>query len=169
MTDWIEKIACFSAAIRDESVVTTGIAGGLHYPTERGLAVYRNNYRGNLHDTLAAAYPVVLQLVGADFFRYMACQFIEATPSRSGNLTGYGASLGDFIADFSPAKELPYLADVARLEWCYHCAFFADDATPLDVARLSNVSPENYENLRWKLQRRWLPDWPQFMNRTLST
>jgi len=57
-----------------------------HYSADTALEVYRNNYRGNLHDALAGAYPVIRQLVGDEFFRYMARKFIEQYPSRSGNL-----------------------------------------------------------------------------------
>ncbi|UGA36773.1 DNA-binding domain-containing protein [Chromobacterium haemolyticum] len=79
-----------------------------------GLAVYRNNYRVGLIDTLAFIYPVCRQLVGGDFFTGLARVFIGGHPSLSGNLHLYGAAFGDFVAGFEHARELPYLADVAR-------------------------------------------------------
>jgi hypothetical protein len=82
-----------------------------NYAVDTAVGVYRNNYRGNLHDALAGAYPVIVQLVGEDFFRYMARCYIGAHPSRSGNLYHYGDKLAEFVADFEPAQGLAYLAD----------------------------------------------------------
>ncbi len=59
----------------------------------------------------------------------------------------YGAQMASLVAGFEPAQGLPYLADVAALEWTCHCAYFADDATALDLARLAQVSPEHYPDL----------------------
>jgi hypothetical protein len=118
-----------------------------HYSVATAIDVYRNNYRGNLHDTLAGAYPVSEQLVGDDFFRFMARKFIEQHPSRSGNLHHYGAEMADFVAAFEPAQGLPYLPDVAALEWACHRAYFAEDAPTLDIAKLAQIPPEQYPDL----------------------
>ena len=117
------------------------------YSAEVAVEVYRNNYRGNLHDALAGAYPVVKQLVGDDFFRFMARKFITQYPSRNANLHHYGAELAEFVATFEPAKELVYLPDVARLEWACHCAYFAEDGKVLDLNALAGVAPAAYANL----------------------
>jgi hypothetical protein len=118
-----------------------------NYSSAVAIEVYRNNYRGNLHDTLAGAYPVVAQLVGNPFFRLLAQRYIEQHPSRSGNLHRYGAEMARFVAAFEPAQELIYLADVAVLEWACHCAWFADDAAALDFGRLARIPPEQYADL----------------------
>jgi hypothetical protein len=117
------------------------------YPVHVAVEVYRNNYRGNLQDALAGAYPVVKQLVGDDFFRFMARKFIAQHPSRNANLHRYGAELADFVATFEPARELVYLADVARLEWACHVAYFAEDDGTLDVSSLAAIPPERHADL----------------------
>lgn len=118
-----------------------------HYSAATAIDVYRNNYRGNLHDTLAGAYPVTAQLVGEEFFRYLTRHFIAQYPSRSGNLHHYGAQMADFVASFEPAGTLPYLPDVAALEWACHRAYFAADAPMLDIAKLAQIPPEHYSDL----------------------
>ena len=118
-----------------------------HYPVATALDIYRNNYRGNLQDTLAAAYPVIEQLVGQDFFRWMAREYIAQHPSRSGNLHLYGAQLADFLAAFVPAKGLVYLPDMAALEWASHCAYYAPDAATLDISALAQIAPRQYPGL----------------------
>ena len=91
-----------------------------NYSVTIAIEVYRNNYRGNLHDTLAGAYPVIEQLVGKDFFRLLTRRFIGQHLSHSGNLHHYGAEMAGFVAAFEPAQELAYLPDVAALEAVSH-------------------------------------------------
>lgn len=117
------------------------------YDVATAMAVYRNNYRGNLHDALASAYPVIEQLVGKDFFRVLTKQFIGQYPSGSGNLHHYGAEMAGFVAAFEPAQGLVYLPDIAALEWSCHRAYFADDDATLDIGKLAQIPPEQYPDL----------------------
>ena len=117
------------------------------YSVATALAVYRNNYSGNLRDTLAYAYPVIEQLVGKEFFQLLARQFVQLHRSASGNLHRYGAEMAGFIAEFEPARGLAYLPDVAALEWACHRAYFAEDDATLDVNQLSTVPQESHEDL----------------------
>jgi len=117
------------------------------YSLDTAIEVYRNNYRGNLHDALAGAYPVIKQLVGDDFFRMLALRFIEQHPSRSANLHHYGAELADFVARFEAAKELVYISDTAALEWACHTAYFVKDEAMFDFHRLAQIPPEQHPNL----------------------
>lgn len=135
------------AIVQGDEPASFSMAGGLSYSLETALGVYRNNYRGNLHDALAGAYPVLEQLVGKDFFRLLAREFIGQHLSRSGNLHHYGAEMAAFVATFEPARSLPYLSDMVALEWACHCAYFAEDEIPLDIAKLAQVAPENYSEL----------------------
>jgi hypothetical protein len=151
MSHWKETIAQFSAVIRRGAEFEADAIYCPNYPAQRGVEVYRNNYRGNLHDTLASAYPVIRQLVGDEFFRLLARHFIEQHPSRSGNLHRYGSELSEFLMHFENTQHLAYLPDMARLEWAYHCAYFADDVPQFDLNRLANVAPESYAQLRWIL------------------
>lgn len=143
-----DELTDFAAAIvYGEAPSPQIVASYGRYSADVAVEVYRNNFRGNLHDTLASAYPVVEQLVGKDFFRHMTRVFIGQHHSRSGNLHLYGAELASFIASFEPARGLPYLADVAELEWACHCVYFADDAATLDVAMLAQIPAERYPDL----------------------
>ncbi len=119
----------------------------LNYDVTVAVEIYRNNYRGNLHDALAGAYPVIEQLVGCDFFRLLTHTFTGQHPSRSGNLHHYGAQMADFLVAFEPAQGLPYLPDIAKLEWACHCAYFAEDAEVMSLTDLAQIPPERYADL----------------------
>jgi len=127
----------------DTSIKTNGLSGS------RRLKIYHNNIFISLTETLKSVYPVVYRLVGEDFFNYMAREYIQIKPSTTGNLHDFGDHFPAFIADFSAAKQLVYLADVATLEWAYHTVFHAADSVPLDIARLQAVDAQQYGNLKF--------------------
>lgn len=118
---------------------------------ERRLNVYRNNFQSSLIDALAATYPVVMQLVGSEFFGFMADRYIRANPSRSGNLHNFGCALADFLGGFRAVSRLPYLADVARLEWAFHTVFHASAATPFEPTAVDQSNVTTYPKLRFNL------------------
>ena len=117
------------------------------------FAVYRNNVHGSLINALATAYPVTLQLVGDEFFRAMAQRFVRQQPPRSPVLARYGDALPEFIAQFAPAASVPYLADVARLEWLRLQALHAADAVSVDTDAIARclADPETLARTRWHL------------------
>ena len=93
------------------------------------IAIYRRTIRENYRHALGATYPVVQRLVGPPFFAAAVDAFARARPSRSGDLNEYGDAFGDFLAEYPPAIGLPYLADVARLEWAIDEANRAPDSS----------------------------------------
>jgi hypothetical protein len=103
--------------------------------------VYRNNVIASLINALRARYPVIERLVGEEFFEAAACLFVESHPPRSPALIDCGEGFSAFLDSFEPADTLPYLADVARLEWLRHRAYHAADRKalgPSDLARASS-------------------------------
>ena len=116
-----------------------------------GLDVYRAGVRGNHAAALAATYPVLKRLVGDAFFAEAARRYAAAHGSSSGDLNEYGAHLAEFIAGYPHAASLPYLADVARLEWACHECEQAGEAQAFDFAALAAVAPEDQADLRFSL------------------
>jgi len=107
-------------------------------PTAR-LAVYRNNVVSSLIDAVADTFPVVQELVGEEFFRAMASVFVRRHPPRSRVLAHYGAEFADFVDGFAPARAVPYLGDVARLERARVFAYHAADADALTAEMLGEA------------------------------
>jgi hypothetical protein len=107
------------------------------------LTIYRNTFYGTLTNALRLSYPAVHRLVGAEFFEGAAHAFINAHPPRGAYLDEYGSNFADFLACFPTATSVPYLADVARLEWAVTRALHAADATPLDLMKLHSVDGDS--------------------------
>ncbi|MCG8504778.1 MAG: DNA-binding domain-containing protein [Sphingomonadales bacterium] len=147
-----ELQADFSMAIRGAEagpVAAAIVADGLT-AAER-INIHCNNMRGTLTDALALTFPVVQKLVGEGFFRYAAAEFIAAHPPRSGAILAYGGELAGFLAAFPPALSLPYLADVARLEWAINECYHGPDAGRLDRAALGDIPPDRLGEIRLHL------------------
>lgn len=131
--------------------------------SDPAYAIYRDNVFTCLGRALAEAHPVVERLVGERFFRHAASQYIAQHPSRSGDLNEFGEHFSGFLRDFPPTRELPYLPDVARLEWLCRRALLAADPAPLDRARLALLPAERYAELRLEIHPSvslLASDWP---------
>ncbi len=106
------------------------------------LGVYHNNIVGSLSNTLCATYPMIEDLVGTDFLKEMARQFIFEHPPSGACLHHYGNGFDAFIKGYEPAKDLPYLSDVARFEWAMNHAYYAEDDEALPADALAQIPPE---------------------------
>ncbi len=135
-----------NSLIENDVLAATRVRSG-KLTSERRLEVYRHNVFTNLRGALGDIFPVVKRIVGEVFFLHAADQFIRAHPSRSGDLNQFGHEWPDFLAAYPHAEDLPYLADVARLEWAWHECFHAAEAAPLDLARLAELPPEAHGSL----------------------
>jgi hypothetical protein len=127
-----------------------GIVAGALDPAAR-IAIYRNNALGNYRKALAATYPVLQRLVGGRFFTAAIDAFVRAHPSPRGDVNRYGGELARFLAAYPPARELPYLPDVARLEWAIDQANIAADAPSFDPAAIRDVPENAFGGLRFVL------------------
>lgn len=92
--------------------------------------IYRNNVFASLGAALAKTFPVVETMLGGEYFSALALAFARQSLPKSRILAEYGADFPDFIAQFPPLTDYPYLADVARLEWSRIEAFRAADDEP---------------------------------------
>lgn len=139
----------FLAAMRGESSeLARHVCERGHPPlAATRIAVYRNAVRANQRGALAAAFPVVEQMVGTAFFNEAADRNLAAHPSGSGDLHDLGATFPDFLREYSHAAELPYLGDLAALEWALHRAFHAADVAPVGVEALAAVPADALDRL----------------------
>lgn len=117
----------------------------------RRFAVYRNNVSVGLIEALEARFPAVRKIVGEEFFKAAARVFARAHPPRAPIMSLYGEAFPSFLEAFEPARELPYLSDVARLEMARTRAYHAPDAESLPPAALAACTADQLETLRFVL------------------
>src|SRR6201997_767967 len=100
----------------DTAGIVAAILGDGLDPAAR-VGVYRHHAFATLGDALQSTFPVLRRLGDQRFFAYATHEYLREPPPHSRCLVEYGADFADFLARFEPCKDLPYLAEVARLEW----------------------------------------------------
>lgn len=112
----------FAAALhyQPHDLATTIIKG--NFSSAQRLQLYCNNFIISLTDVLATIYTTVSAMIGDDCFNHLARQHILNHPLPQGDVTIYGAHFSDTIAAQPRlVSSLPYLVDLARLEWQRDC------------------------------------------------
>lgn len=99
--------------------------------------VYRNNHVASLITNLKDGFPVVAAIVGDAFFDHMVRVFVEKYPPHSPVMIFYGDKFPEFIRNFQQVSELPYLADVAELEYLQRLSLHASDAPFIFINQIS--------------------------------
>jgi hypothetical protein len=129
----------FAAALAgDDAALGSWLAAG-----DR-LAVYRNTVARGLADALADQFPSVARVVGPAWMGAAARAFAAAHPPASPCLMDYGAAFPDWLLAFPAAAELPFLADLARIDWARREALFAPDMAPISIAAFATLAPEDW-------------------------
>jgi hypothetical protein len=129
------------------------------------FAVYRNTVMKGCVDALQANFPSVTRLVGEQWFRAVALDYATWQPPDDARLLSYGRGFPDFLELCEVARELPYLAGVARLDRYWIEAHIAADADT-EAAFLATLALEElgatpvapHPAARW----RWFADQPIF-------
>lgn len=118
---------------------------------QANFAIYQNNFLSAIRHCMENIFPYVMQLTGSDFFRQAIHDYAKSYPSRQGYLQNYGCYFSDFLAEYLPSQHLLYLPEVAQFEWLCHYVSIAAEHPPLDIKKLSDISPEHYEQLYFVL------------------
>ena len=92
----------------------------------------------------------------------MARVFVVSEPPTSPILLDYGAGFADFIWGFEPVADLPYLADVARLERAWLEAYHAPEASPLRPEALAAIPGDEVAGLTFGLHPSLRLIWSRF-------
>jgi hypothetical protein len=119
----------FARALRSSAPVTRNldIAAGALTPARR-IAVYRNHHRISLAAALAANFPTIVRIIGAEPFQVMAMKFSAKNVPQDPRMAGYGEAFPEFLAGEKRLAALPYISDLARLDWAFNRAERAEDA-----------------------------------------
>ena len=115
------------------------------FSPEQLIQVYRNNFIISLSEVLEATYPCCKAVVGEECFAQIARQHVLIQPLGEGNVTDYGDGFSDTI-NTQPAlvEAVPYLADLARLEWLVDRASqHVPVSTNFPLEQLANITEDN--------------------------
>lgn len=147
-----ERQAAFARGVLDPAQIggiASGVVGAGIAP-ERRLGVYRNNVLVSLGGVLEGSFPATRRRLGPERFAALAQAFIGAEPPARPQLSGYGAGFPAFLERSIEDASLPWLVDVAGLEWAREEAYYATDAEPLALTTLASIPLERYPGVRFE-------------------
>lgn len=131
-----------------------------------GFEVYRNTVMKSSVDALQANFPTIKQLVGEAWFRAAAVTYARQSPPTDSRLLYYGTAFPDFLDNFEPAKTMPYLGDVARLDILWIEVHSAVEEPAVDIKAFANLNEEALFNMRLKPNAAarwiWFPSHPAY-------
>jgi len=140
-----ELQASFAAALRDDSAACEVLP-------RANLSIYRNNAAINFRSALESGFPVLRRRVGDEYFRQLAAQYRQRSPSRSGDLHWVGRDFAAFLTEHLQGTEYAWLADLARLEWSREQAAVTVARPAIGADVLARFAPEALEHLVFSLQ-----------------
>lgn len=142
MLDRLQEKFCDSIRQRQTQAIETEWFA--EYPPEElsaRLAIYRNNFFASLIETLKETFPTLCQLLGEDFFAATIKDFIEEHPPSQADIAEYGADLRAFLLDYAPLDAYAYVPDIARLDYCRHRAYYAENSAALKLEDFAALAP----------------------------
>jgi hypothetical protein len=116
------------------------------------LAVYVDGYPARVQEAIEEQFPALAHVVGPGAFTDLVLRYIERIPLRSYNLNDAGAELPRFLANDPLTAGLPFLPDLAQLEWHVARAFHAFEEPALDPRPLTHWTPEQWERALLRFQ-----------------
>ena len=141
---------CFMEAIfdrdkREAAAVLVKSHGALD--AVQRVGIYRNSVHGILLQYLGSLYPVCQQLLGDAFFEVASDRYIDQSPPTRPFLAEYGDGFDDFLHQHPSLLNMPWIADIARLEWARHQAWNAVNQPASDFSQLMALDEAQQESL----------------------
>ncbi len=106
-------------------------------PGAERLAVYTEGYLARMQQALAEVYEAVRHVVGRRAFADLSRAYAGAFPSHEYNLSFAGRHLPAFLASAALTRELPFLPDLAQLDWLVCQAFHAHEQPAMSAHALA--------------------------------
>ena len=117
---------------------------------QQGLAIYQSNFKASAIRTLAISYPSIYALIGDDNFATAATEFIKLAFKSSGDWGEFGEDFPTFLANQPALESLPFIGQLARLDWAVYRAERAEDKTT-DLTTLTLLSSTDPYHIKLNL------------------
>jgi len=116
------------------------------------LAVHTHGYPARVTESLREAFPATANILGEGSFAALAARYLAHIPAELRNLNDIGAALPAFLRSDGLRDDLPFLPDLAELEWAVTVCFHAKLATAFDASVCSGWRMEDWERTRIEFQ-----------------
>jgi hypothetical protein len=116
------------------------------------IAVYRDGYPARVLEALREAYPAIANICGEGSFANLTRRYLRDRDVSRSSLNDVGRQLPDHCAQDPLAIALPFLADLARLEWSVLQAFHSRDGAPVDPSAFATWDMSDWERAVFTFQ-----------------
>lgn len=116
------------------------------------LGAYVGGYAARLAEAIEEAYPAIHAIVGSEELRALVGRYRVAAPAGVYSLTDVGMNLPAFLAGDPLSHRLPFLPDLATLEWAVLRAFHSFERERFDPASAAGWGLEAWERARLRFQ-----------------
>src|SRR3989338_61557 len=121
-------------------------------PGKERISVYSSGYLARITEALEEIYEAVKFVLGQEAFMDLAEGYASHYRSHDYNLSRAGRHLPEYLLRSRFVEKLPFLPDLAELEWRISQSFHAFEAPPFDSSYLSRLSAEEWGSLRFSFQ-----------------
>jgi hypothetical protein len=104
--------------------------------------VYAHGFLARLVEAIENDYPALSKVLGGGPLRSLTARYVSRFPPRSYDLDRFGDRLAAFLETDALTGDLPFLPDLARLEWAVAEAFVAPDVPEVRWADLALLGTE---------------------------
>lgn len=115
---------------------------------EDRLAIYSDAYFSRIAEALRTDFEATYQTLGEETFFELVSAYIKEFPSTSTSIEEVGAKFPDFIRKLDPGIGLPYLSELAQIEWALIEAFYADDLLPFNPNSLNTIPHSSWNMVK---------------------
>ena len=118
---------------------------------EERINIYAEMYFARLVDVLKSDFPRVAALLGCERFHEIVSHYLARYPSTHPSLRYLGQHFPDFLKDCAETVDLPFLSELATLEWAWVEVFDDLDTEPLRMEHLQHFAPDEWPALKFQV------------------
>ena len=127
------------------------VLGDDRLSSEARVDIYANMYFYRILDALKEDFPATLAVLGNDNFHNLVTGYILEHPPTDPSITHSGSHLAYYLRDHPMREDVPYVADLARLERATVEVFLGPDAPALEQDALRAIAVKDWPSMKLKL------------------
>lgn len=112
------------------------------------IEIYSDAYISRITEALRIDFEATHQTLGEMDFLKLVQDYLYEHPSTSTSIEEVGLRFSEFIETFNTRDEVPFLAELTKLEWIMIESFYADDLLPFDINSLNTIDPSQWEKVK---------------------
>ncbi len=117
---------------------------------EDRLDIYAEGYFLRIVEALSEDFPQLERLLGQEAFHTLISDYLKEYPSQYTSLADVGGNLPNFLQGHNVSRNLPYIVDLAALEWAIVKAFYSENVERIALSKIAEISQDAWPNVKFK-------------------